>query len=441
MLGVTMRTCPVLIAMMTIILLVAVCDVVSASAGVVNISAAYAHTVALSDDGMVWTWGWANTPWGILGTGNDQSDGSYRQVDGLPRIVAIDANFKSSLAIDADGRVWAWGDNEYGQCGSDIGPACPSPVLINGLANIVQVSDGGINCAAVDRDGHMWTWGDNKYGQLGTGRTGGIRYQPVQVSIDNVKMVAAGNGYTVALKNDGTVWAWGENDLGMSGSGGKGNVLSPQKIQGLSDIVKIDAGYDHTLALRNDGTVWGWGDGAQNKIGNGQGFYDTVAVRVAAQVSGLPRIVDIQASDQGSMVLGSDGNVYVWGSAIDGQFGNGIDISTPATAPIKVPDMSDVISIASGSSHRAVIKKDGSVWMWGRNVEDQIQPGMGKKVLYPVKKLEGGTSAVVQQPTIPPGSAGTDTAGGDMTLYITAAGVILLALALLGLILLIYMRK
>ena len=129
--------------------------------------------MVLLDDGTVWTWGWANTPWGILGTGNDQSDGSYRRVDGLPRIVAIDASFKSSLAIDADGRVWAWGDNEYGQCGNDVGAAVFSPVQVNGLANIVQVSGGGINCVAVDRDGHVWTWGDNEYGQLGTGRAGG----------------------------------------------------------------------------------------------------------------------------------------------------------------------------------------------------------------------------------------------------------------------------
>ncbi len=440
MLGVTMRTCLVLIAMMTAFLLMAACGEASA-AGAVNVSAAYGHTAVLMDDGSVYTWGWANTQWGILGTGSDQSDGSYHRVDGLPRIVAIDANFKTTLAIDADGRVWAWGDNEYGQCGNNNGVACSSPVLINGLANIVQVSCGGINCAAVDRDGHVWTWGDNKYGQLGTGRAGGRQYQPVKASIDNVKMAAAGNGYTAALKNDGTVWAWGENDLGMAGSGGKDNVLSPQKIQGLSDIVKIDAGYDHTLALRKDGTVWGWGDGAQNKIGNGQGFYDTVAVRTAAQSRGLSGIVDVQASTQGSMALGSDGNVYVWGSPIDGQFGNGIDISEPANAPVKVPGLSDVVSIASGTGHRAVIKKDGSVWMWGRNREDQIQPGMGKKVLSPVKKLDGGTSAVVLQPTIPPGSEDPDMAGADIALYISIGGVVLLALALVGVLVLIRMRK
>ncbi len=436
-----MRTCPVLIATMALVLLAIASGAATASAGVVNVSAADAHTVVLLDDGTVWSWGWANTPWGILGTGNDQSDGSYRQVGGLPRIVAIDVSFKCSLAIDSDGRVWAWGDNEYGQCGSNTVVACMSPVLINGLTNIVQVSDGGINCAAVDRDGHVWTWGDNKYGQLGTGSAGGQRYQPVQAPIDNVKMVAAGYGYTVALKNDGTVWAWGENDLGMAGSGDKSNVLSPRKIQGLSDIVKIDAGYDHTLALRKDGTVWGWGNGAQNKIGNGQGFYDTVAVRTAAQSSGLSHIIDIQASDQGSMALGSDGNVYVWGSAIDGQLGNSIDISTPADAPIKVPGLSDVVSIASGYGHRAVIKKDGSVWMWGRNQEDQIQPGMGKKVLAPVKKLDGGTSAVVQQPTIPATSGGSGAAGADISLYIMIGGLVLLVLALIGVVALLRMRK
>ncbi|OPY29965.1 MAG: Regulator of chromosome condensation (RCC1) repeat protein [Methanocella sp. PtaU1.Bin125] len=438
-----MRTCPLLIGLMAVALLVMASGTAAASAGVVSVSAAFAHTVVLLDDGTVWTWGWADTPWGILGTGSDQSDGGYRQVTGLPRIVAIDASFKTSLAIDADGRVWAWGDNEYGQCGNEGSAAFFSPVRIDGLSNIVQVSCGGINCAALDSDGHVWTWGDNKYGQLGAGGAYGKSYRPIRVnSVDNVKMVAAGNGYTVVLKNDGTVWAWGENDLGMAGAGDKSNVLRPQQIQGLSDIVKIDAGYDHTLALRKDGTVWGWGDGAQNKIGNGQGFYDTVAVRTAARCSGLSNIVDVQASDQASMALAGDGSVYGWGSAIDGQFGNSVDISEPAGSPVKVPGLTDVVAIAAGYGHRAVIKKDGSVWMWGRNQEDQIQPGLGKKVLAPVKKLEGSGTTVVQQPTIPPAATGsTETGNSDIATYITIGGVALLALAVGVIGLLLYLRK
>jgi alpha-tubulin suppressor-like RCC1 family protein len=415
----------------------------AASAGVANVSAAFYHTVVLMSDGTVYTWGGAGTSWGILGTGADQSDGSLRRVDGLPAIVAIEANFLTSLAIDKDGRVWAWGDNQYGQCGNSLSASYFSPVQINGLSHIVQVSNGGLHCVAVDDSGHVWAWGDNLYGQLGLGYTGPAQYTPIKVTIDDVKMVSAGNGYTVALKNDGTVWAWGENTYGMTGNSQSGNTLTPSKVEGLRNIIKIDAGYDHTLALRDDGTVWGWGDGEENKLCNGQGYYGTATVNVPVQVSGLPPAADIAAADHSSMVLDRDGSIYVWGSNGDGQYGNGIDLWTPATSPQKVPGLDSVVSLAAGLGHCVAIKKDGSLWAWGKNDEGQVQPGRGKKVMTPLKKIDGGTTLTGQtgptgQPQTP---AVTAAQGTDIAFYVTAAGVILLALAIIGSIILLRMRK
>jgi alpha-tubulin suppressor-like RCC1 family protein len=268
----------------------------------------------------------------------------------------------------------------------------------------------------------------------------------VKISVDNVKMAVAGRGYTAVLKNDGTVWAWGENDLGMTGDSSKANTLWPSQVQGLSDIVKIDAGMDHTLALRSDGTVWAWGDGKENILCNGQGYTSTVFVNVPVQVGNLPKVTDIQAADFCSLALGSDGNVYVWGSNGDGQYGNSVDLWTPATTPQKVPGLGDVASITAGLGHCVAVKKDGSVWAWGRNQEDQVQPGKGKKVLSPLKKIDGGATMPTQSANPTPGGQQQQTPGesasnADMTLYIAAGGVILLVLAVIGAIFLIRIRK
>jgi alpha-tubulin suppressor-like RCC1 family protein len=255
-------------------------------------------------------------------------------------------------------------------------------------------------------------------------------------------MVSAGNGYTVALKNDGTVWAWGENTYGMTGNSWKGNTLTPSQVEGLWDIVKIDAGYDHTLALRSDGTVWAWGDGEENKLCNGDGYYGTPTVRVPVQVNGLPLVADIAASDHSSMVLGRDGSVYNWGSNGDGQYGNGIDLWMPAQAPVKVPDLNNVVSISTGYGHSVAIKNDGSLWVWGRNLEDQVQPGKGKKVMTPLKKLDGGVVTPGQQSSTPTTTAASSaSAAADMALYITAGGGVLLAIAVIGFVLLLRRRE
>lgn len=443
-----MRTIPLLIGVIAIIFLSIAGNATAASAGVVNVSAAFYHSVVLTSDGTVYTWGGTDTSWGILGTGADQSDGSLRRVNGLPAIRAIDANFLTSLAVDRDGRVWAWGDNQYGQCGDKLYSSYSSPKRIDGLEHIVQVSNGGLHCVAVDDSGHVWAWGDNLYGQLGLGNTGPSEYTPVKVPLDNVKMVSAGNGFTVALKNDGTVWAWGENTFGMTGQSWTGigsKTLTPSKVEGLGNIVKIDVGYDHTLALRDDGTVWAWGDGEENKLCNGQGYYGTATVSVPVQINGLPQIADIAAADHSSMALSRDGSVYVWGSNGDGQYGNGIDLWTPAQSPQKVPGLDNVVSMAAGLGHCVAIKKDGSVWAWGKNDEGQVQPGKGKKVMTPLKKIDG--SATLTDLPVPTGQTQTPTAtagasqGTDMTFIITAAGVIVLALAIIGSIILLRMRK
>lgn len=443
-----MRTIPLLIGLTAIIFLSFVSNAAAASAGVVNVSAAFYHSVVLTGDGAVYTWGGTDTSWGILGTGADQSDGSLRRVNGLPTIVAIDANFLTSLAVDRDGGVWAWGDNQYGQCGNSQIASFFSPVQINGLSHIVQVSNGDLHCAAVDDSGHVWTWGDNMYGQLGAGYAGPAQYTPVKVSIDNVKIVSAGNGFTVALKKDGTVWAWGENTFGMTGQSwtGQGSkTLTPSKVEGLWNIVKIDVGYDHTLALRDDGTVWAWGDGEENKLCDGQGYYGTATVSAPVQVNGLPFIADIAAADHSSMALSRDGNVYVWGSNGDGQYGNGIDLQTPEHSPQKVPGLDNVVSMAAGLGHCLAVKKDGSLWAWGKNDEGQVQPGKGKKVMTPLKKIDGSTT--LNDQAGPTGQPHTTTAtaaasqGTDMAFMITVGGVIILALAVIGAIVLLRMRK
>ena len=210
--------------------------------------------------------------------------------------------------------------------------------------------------------------------------------------------------------------------------------------------MKIDAGYDHTLALRDDGTVWGWGDGEENKLLDGEGYNDPVFVNTPRQINGLPMATDIVAAEHCSMALGINGNLYVWGSNGDGQYGNGIDLQMPAQPRAKVPSMMMSSPCLPGSATVGAIKKDGSVWAWGRNQEDQVQPGKGKKVMTPLKKLDGVTVAPGQQSTpaaTTSASSATATAsdGTDMVFYITAGGVVLLAIAVIGFILLLRMRK
>lgn len=376
---------PIMI-LLTLIVIVYISGTGAASSvKVVDASSGMYHTIVLMSDGTVYTWGdsKSHAAWGILGTGENFTDGSISQVKNLSWIVAVDTQFLTSLAIDQYGNVWAWGENANGNCGDGTNVIRFVPVKVKNLSNISHVSAGSGHCVAVDKDGNVWAWGRNKYGELGIGYTGEAVYGPVRVPIDDVKAVYGGNGFTIALKNDGTVWAWGSNEMGQTGNMSGDTVLTPVMVSGLSNITKIDIALYHTLALKEDGTVWGWGNGFEGNIGDVPGYDGEVAVFMPIQIQGLNNIVDISTSPHHSMALDETGMVYVWGCNEDGQFGNTNAISEIRTSPGQVQGMGTVSKISAGFGHCIAIEEDGTVWGWGRNDEGQIGKKYGMKVLSP----------------------------------------------------------
>jgi alpha-tubulin suppressor-like RCC1 family protein len=142
---------------------------------------------------------------------------------------------------------------------------------VNGVPAIVAIDASFLTSLAIDRDGHVWAWGDNLYGQVGLGRTGPSEYTPVKVPIDNVKMVSAGNGFTAALKNDGTVRARGFNSGGLIGNDVRDQkVYQPGKVGSMSGIANFAVGSVHVLGLKADGSPWARGDNQFGEMGQGK---------------------------------------------------------------------------------------------------------------------------------------------------------------------------
>lgn len=122
----------------------------------------------------------------------DISDTSYSS----PSIsFTEDENFKTfaggnahSIAIKEDGTVWTWGQNHYGQLGNNSSTDETSAIQVLGeggngvLNNVVAVdaTEGGFAASiALKDDGTVWTWGSNDTGLLGDG-TQTDRQTPVQ---------------------------------------------------------------------------------------------------------------------------------------------------------------------------------------------------------------------------------------------------------------------
>jgi len=185
----------------------------------------------------------------------------------------------------------------------------------------------------------------------------------------------------LALKSDGTVWGWGQNyshgklGIGTNRDPPHGTMVQviglntmavvDGRYQQVNDIVAIDGGLEHVLALKSDGSVWAWGA----VFGGAAGLY--LDNWTPIRIWGLHDVIAISAGDYFSLALKSDGTVWAWGGNSIGQLGSGTS-SLPYNFAIQVKGLTDVIAIATGSSHSLALKSDGTVWAWGGNSNCQL---------------------------------------------------------------------
>ena len=294
-----------------------------------SIAAGGRHTIALQNDGTVWTWGYNSL--GQLGRDSEDCLNPYSgntgftcdwyptQVPGINGVVtAIAGGEEHTLIALGDGTLRAWGRNDTAQLGNtsycppslmaatpfDVGftnstsSSCGIyPVNIQIPAWAIAVSAGLRHSVALMSDGYVWTWGGDKFGQLGeqdelnmlTGEalattqtctitsafTMPCTPTPRHVKgLDHIIAIAAGKYFTLALKSDGTVWQWGyqfnrgELDDATIYAASNYN-RTPVQVTGLSGVTAIAAGAYHALAVKNDGTVWAWGYNGKGQLGDG----------------------------------------------------------------------------------------------------------------------------------------------------------------------------
>ncbi|WP_375769694.1 RCC1 repeat-containing protein [Archangium gephyra] len=212
---------------------------------------------------------------------------------------------------------------------------------------------------------------------------------------------------SLAVAPDGTLWAWGSNSNGQVGDGTTTPRLTPVRVPGLTEVVAAAAGTGNfSLAVREDGSVWSWGANASGQLGDG-----TTAQRLApVRVPGLTDVRSVAAGRFFSLALARDGSVWSWGANTDGQLGDGT--KTPRLTPVRVAGLTDVVAIAASGSHSLAVKGDGTVWAWGFNAFGQLGDGTKTPQLTPVR-VAGLTDVVAV-------SAGT----GNFSLAVRGDGTV-----------------
>lgn len=178
---------------------------------IVYIQASSYNAYAIDNKGTTWTWGGAGGYGKYAGTGDTYLHSSPVSFpDSTTKFTSIASGSGAySSALTDDGLVYTWGVDDPGdQKGA-------SPVQVQDLKNMTSIATGEKHFLALDNTGQVWGWGSNDAGQLdkATMATMPVVKKPIRLSaLHHVKAIASHNNYSIALKNDGTLWGWGSID-------------------------------------------------------------------------------------------------------------------------------------------------------------------------------------------------------------------------------------
>ena len=300
-----------------------------------SVTAGSAQSLALAADGSVWSWG--NGWRGMLGHGDEQRQLLPKKVEALAgrRVVAVSAGTLHSLAITADGAVWSWGGGAFGKLGHGDEQQQLLPKKVEALAGqrAIAVSAGTRHSLALTADGAVWSWGDGAFGKLGHGDEQN-QLLPKKIELlagQRAIAVSAGEYHSTALTTDGAVWSWGYGGYGQLGHGDEQDQLLPKKIEALAGqrVVAVAPGassqHSHSLALTADGAVWSWGSGHAGVLGHGDEQDQLLPKKVEALAG--QRVVAVSAGGHHSIAVSADGDVFTWGAGEGGCLGHGEDLS------------------------------------------------------------------------------------------------------------------
>ncbi|XP_020530583.1 ultraviolet-B receptor UVR8-like [Amborella trichopoda] len=137
--------------------------------GIIQITCGENHSAALSVDGQVFTWG--RGKYGQLGHGTLQNELRPLPVKLLAdqMIVQLICGGNHTMAINEEGMLFSWGQGHWGQTGLGVVEDTLLPTQVHCLQGlrIIQASAGSRHSIAVTDDGKVYGWGDGEQNQLG----------------------------------------------------------------------------------------------------------------------------------------------------------------------------------------------------------------------------------------------------------------------------------
>ena len=176
-----------------------------------DIACGSSHSAAITSSGELFTWGCGE--YGRLGHGDNITQLRPKAVRALAghRVVQVACGSRDAqtLALTDEGMVFSWGDGDFGKLGRGGSEGCAVPANVEKLngVGIVQIECGAQFSLALSKSGLVWTWGKGDYYRLGHGADQHVRKPTVVESLRGKRIihVAVGALHCLAVTDTGQV--------------------------------------------------------------------------------------------------------------------------------------------------------------------------------------------------------------------------------------------
>jgi alpha-tubulin suppressor-like RCC1 family protein len=412
-----------------------------------------AHSVAVSHEGRLYTWGAGS--YGRLGHGFDTDESVPKIVENLHDQIKMAAcGVFHTVVLTKSGRVWVFGGGQYGQLGlgddtsnRSLPEELQQRVHAFGGYDVLQVASGDFHCIclAVSRDlggaPVVMTWGFGAFGRLGQGRdklgicTTPHKVEGLSVNVGGalragdggasapesaaqsrellilqmytqtiVQQISCGAQHSGAVTKNGRLYMWGCNDFGQIGDGECPRAtLTPtessvRKKLLNSFVTHLACGHEHTLALTYEKQLFAWGRGSEYQLGISHNDEKNPVPVLVQALFGVD-VIDVQAGEAHSAAILETGALYTWGAGDLGKLGHGRDIDGRLPRRVKGELLAHRVRKCSlGMNHTVALTDHGEIFTWGAGWFGRLGTGATNNEYEPKRVrgvLEGRTATAV----------------------------------------------
>ena len=200
-----------------------------------------------------------------------------------------------------------------------------------------QVTGGCGTVCAVVRNGSVYCWGVSAI--LNNGGTADERFRPRRIEgFDNILQFASSCYVGCGVDSNHNVWCFGSNYNSLQTGSSEQYLRAGRQ--------RLDVAGVEQVAL------WGYTFLARRATGSLVVVSGTNELREFFLSSA---ITDVQVGSDGYCVILSNGHVAC------------VDSNAPSAMPREVDGLDGVVAISPGGRHSCVLKRDGTVWCWGRD--------------------------------------------------------------------------